>query len=174
MYVQNMFQQKAIEEPESNYNLHSCCSAFSSIKERIKNSQIECAGAIYKDGTYSFYQGQIDSVKVSSDGDILWHSHPDGNLTFSLQDWLCFLYSSAETAALFSGNKILIIRKNDNCKKLRTLLIKEANSFIGYPSVIAYRFIKTIESYFSIDLSKTAEEELLNSFKTDFEIIDVE
>lgn len=169
-----MFQVKPIEEQENNDTLLSYRSAFSSISERLQNEQIECAGAIYRDGTYSFYQGQIDSVKVSSEGDILWHSHPDGNLIFSLQDWLCFFYSESETAALFSCNKILIIRKNDNCKRLRTLLIKEANFFIGYPSVIAYRFIKTIESYFSVDLSKTAEEDLLNCFNIDFEIIDVE
>lgn len=174
MYLQNEFQQKPIEDQENNDTLHSYRRAFSSISKRLQNTQIECAGAVYKDGTYSFYQGQIDSVKVSSEGGILWHSHPDGNLTFSLQDWLCFFYSEAETAALFSGNKVLIIRKNDYCKRLRTLLIKEADSFIGYPSVIVYRFIKTIESYFSVDLSKTAEEKLLNCFKTDFEIIDVE
>ena len=169
-----MFLQKATEGLENNDIIHSYRRAFSSISEKLKNCQIECAGAIYKDGTYSFYQGQIDSVKVSSDGDILWHSHPDGNLIFSLQDWFSFFYSESETAALFAGNKILIIQKTECYKKLREIMLKEASSFRDYPSVITQRFIKTVELFFSVDLSKTKEEDLLVCFNPDFEIIELE
>lgn len=174
MYVQSEFQQKPTEGPENNDTIHLYRRAFLSISEKMQNCQIECAGAIYRDGTYSFYQGHIDSVKVSSEGDVIWHSHPDGNLIFSLQDWLCFFYSEAENAALFAGKKILIIKKTDNYKKLREILIKEASSFHGYPSVITQRFLKTVESFFSVDLSKAKEEELFVFFKPDFEIIEVE
>ena len=64
--------------------------------------------------------------------------------------------------------------KTDNYKKLREILIKEASSFHGYPSVITQRFLKTVESFFSVDLSKAKEEELFVFFKPDFEIIEVE
>ena len=85
----------------------------------------------------------------------------------------CFFYSKADTVALFADNRILVIKKNNDCKRLRELLEIEAAAFKGYPSVIKFRFINTIESFFSINLSEQAEDKLIDCFKIYYEIIEV-
>lgn len=141
------------------------------IQSQVAIRKEECAGTVFKDGTYSFHIGSLNSVRVDSKGVLIWHSHPDGTLYFSLQDWLCFFYAQVNLAAVVTSNGVLILKKTEIHRKLHALLIQELSYFQGYSSIVIYRMLRIIENFFGVDLSLMHEKELAACFQTDVEIL---
>ena len=141
------------------------------IQSQVAKRKEECAGTVFKGGTYSFHIGSINRVKVDSKGVLIWHSHPDGTLYFSLEDWLCFFYAQVNLAALITCDSMLILKKTEIHRKLHALLTQELSYFQGYSSIVIYRMLRIIENFFGVDLSLVHEKELAACFSLDMEII---
>lgn len=145
--------------------------ALISIQQQIRKQKVECAGAIFENGTYSFNQGAISNVKVDSRGIITWHSHTDEKLQLSLTDWLCFFCSEVNMTALITAGGILVLQKRNIHQNLRMKLTNNIVFYQGYPSLAYYRLIKTVESFFRVDLSDVREDSYIDYFKTKMQII---
>ncbi len=144
--------------------------ALLKIKHLVSDRDNELSGCIYPDGNFLIKEGNKESALVLADSDFIWHSHPDGKLFFSLNDWLCIFYSNAKYIALFAGNKILVVKKTAVHEKLYLEFHKIASQFHGYNSVIYYKFIQILEIYFNIDVSTDIDETLLFKFNLEYAI----
>ena len=66
--------------------------ALLKIKHLVSDRDNELSGCIYPDGNFLIKEGNKESALVLANSDFIWHSHPDGKLFFSLNDWLCIFY----------------------------------------------------------------------------------
>ena len=139
------------------------------IKHLVSEENNEFSGCIYSDGSFSIKEGNENSA-AAADSHFIWHSHPDGKLLFSLNDYLCIFYSKAQYAALFAGNKILVIKKTAIHKKIYLEFREIASQFQGCSSIIYYKFIQQIEKYFNIDATADINEETLSKLKFKFSV----
>ncbi len=121
------------------------------IWRKIADEKREWSGAVFKDGSYSLREGDISSAEVDNGSDLIWHSHPDGILALSLEDWLCFFCCGASLTALFTKGGILLIRKRDLHAGLNRKLLDTAAAFRGYPSIVFYTMVSALSDFFKVD-----------------------
>lgn len=146
-------------------------SSLFKIKKLVLKQKKECSGAIFDDGSFSFYVGDEFSAFVEDKSDFIWHSHPNGKLEFSFDDWLCFFSSIASYTALFADNKILIIKKTEFHKELQKKLRKVLQEYKGFPSIIYFKLFSILSDWFSVNIEDLSPEKLLGIFKVEYQII---
>lgn len=146
-------------------------SSLLKIRQLVLNCKNECSGAIFDDGSFSFFIGEELSASVEDKSDFIWHSHPNGNLVFSYDDWFCFFISDATYTALFSDNRILIIKKTEFHDELQKKMRKVVLDYKGYSSIIHFKFYSILSDYFSVNMEEVPLEKCLNLFKSEYIII---
>lgn len=146
-------------------------SSLLKIRQLVLNRKIECSGAIFDDGSFSFLAGDEFSAYVEDKSDFIWHSHPNGNLVFSFDDWLCFFISKATYTALFADNKILIVKKTDFHNGLQNKLRDVLHEYKGFPSIIYFKLFSILSDWFSVNIENLSPEKLIGIFKVEYQIL---
>ena len=148
-------------------------SVLFNIKSKVLDKKTECSGAIFNDGSFSFFCGDKLSVRVDDRSDFIWHSHPSGKLMMSVDDWLCFFISKAIYAALFADNRILVVKKTDFHLALHERLYRTAVEFKGFPSILYRNYIAILDDYFDVEIENLKDDEIcLELFRVEYQVID--
>lgn len=148
-------------------------SALLSIKSKVLDKETECSGAIFKDGSFSFFCGDKLSVRVDDSCDFIWHSHPSGKLIMSFDDWICFFISKAAYAALFADDRILVVKKTAFHLALHERLYITAVDFKGFHSILYRNYIAILDDYFDVEIENLKDGECcLDLFRVEYQVID--
>ncbi len=141
------------------------------IRTEVRNCDRECSGAVHEDGTYTLAYGSLARARVDSLGACLWHTHPKGPLLFSIPDWICFLYSRADLAALIAGDRIMAFRKGPRHLRLPGRLDEIARQFKGHPALFRLGLVQAVEAEFAVDFSRDRESDLAGLLQVETEIL---